>query len=79
MALKFTKNGKRNVVFVFNPRSAGGGGGGGKYYSLPYFLDSSKTTVDTDVKLSVPYSAPSYRLVTQFSKNPLRIFEKMAF
>ena len=69
----------KGMLFSYLTRAALVGGGDGKYYSLPYFLDSSKTTVDTDVKLSVPYSAPSYRLVTQFSKNPLRIFEKMAF
>ena len=50
-----------------NPRSAGGGGEGVNIPSpLPYFLDSSNTIADINVKLSVPCLASILRLLLKF-------------
>ena len=50
----YERSTKRGAKFFLDPRGAGGGG---LNIPLAHILDSSKSMVDIDVKLSVPYSA----------------------
>ena len=56
------------------PHAALGGGADSAPPPLPDFLDSSKTAVDIDAKLSVPYSASIWRLLQKNQENPSRNF-----
>ena len=74
------KNSRKHWIALFIPRyenrrarvrvNTRPAGGGADYAPpLPEFLDSSKTTLDIDVKLAVPSPASICRLPPKFPKN----------